>query len=417
MTILALGINHKTAPVALREKVAFAPELMTEALSNLAKQTAINEAVIVSTCNRTELYCNSSEKNYEPLIEWLANFHHVDKQELASHTYCYQDTDAISHLMRVACGLDSLVLGEPQILGQIKQSFRQAKAADTVSMLFEKLFQKTFSVAKLVRTETDIGASAVSVAFASVNLAKHIFGSLTPVKVLLVGAGETIELVAKHLTEQGASNITVANRTIARAESLAKLFDATVISLGQVPEVLAEADVVISSTASTLPIIGKGMVEQAIKKRKYKPMFFVDLAVPRDIEGQVSEIDEAFLYTVDDLQSIVAQNVASREKAAEEAEQIVQNKSEEFDRWTKSLNSIDIIKDYRQQCDQIKLELVERASNQLASGVDVDVVIVELANKLTNRLMHAPTTAIKDAAQNGAVDKLTVLKSILGIEK
>ena len=416
MTILALGINHKTASVELREKVAFAPELMTEALSHMSNHIDIDEAVIVSTCNRTELYCNSSEVNSESLIQWLADFHHVDKAELSQNIYQYQGNDAVKHLMRVACGLDSLVLGEPQILGQIKQSYRQAKAAESVSALFEKLFQRTFSVAKQVRTETEIGASAVSVAFASVNLAKHIFGSLDSVKVLLVGAGETIELVARHIKEQGASQLTVANRTIARAEALAQEFGAHVISLGQVPEALADADIVISSTASTLPIIGKGMVEDALKQRKYKPMFFVDLAVPRDIEGQVAELDDAFLYTVDDLQSIVAQNVAAREKAASEAEQIVAEKSDEFTSWVRSLNSVDIIKNYRQQCEDIKVELLEKALAQLESGTNADVVVKELANKLGNKLIHAPTAAIKKAAEAGAVEELTMLKDVLGIE-
>lgn len=417
MTILALGINHKTATVELREKVAFAPELITEALSNLSQQSTISEAVIVSTCNRTELYCNSSHENSELLIEWLADFHHLDKATLQSHIYSYHDEDAIKHLMRVSSGLDSLVLGEPQILGQIKQSYRQAKSASAVSALFERLFQRTFSVAKQVRTETEIGASAVSVAYASVNLAKHIFGSLSPVKVLLVGAGETIELVARHIHEQGATDLTVANRTIARAEQLAEQFGANVISLGQVPSKLADADIVISSTASTLPIIGKGVVEEALKQRKFKPMFFVDLAVPRDIEAQVSELNEAFLYTVDDLQSIVAQNVAAREKAAAEAEQIIDLKSTEFSTWMRSLNSVDIIKDYRQQCDDVKSELLEKAFTQLSSGSNPELVVKELANKLSNRLMHAPTSAIKKAAETGKVEELSLLKDVLGIEE
>ncbi len=417
MTIVALGINHKTASVELREKVAFSPEQLSEALQQLSDHDQFNEAVIVSTCNRTEIYCSLAQQNSQILLQWLASFHGLDEQELSKNVYCYQDNEAINHLMRVSCGLDSLVLGEPQILGQIKQAYNSAKNHNSVDVVFDRLFQKTFSVAKQVRTETDIGASAVSVAYAAVNLAKHIYGKLDKTKVLLIGAGETIELVAKHLYQNEPQQITVANRTIERARSLAQDVSADVIALAQLPERLHQADIVISSTASTLPIIGKGVVEQALKQRRNKPMLFIDIAVPRDIESQVGELDAAYLYSVDDLQAIVSENIASREQAAEEAQKIISHRSAEFAMWMRSLDSVDLIRSYRQDVHDIKSELVDKAISQLTTGKDAEKVILELANKLTNRLMHAPTRAIQDAAKKGEVDQLSQLKKMLGIDQ
>ena len=375
MTIIALGINHKTASVELREKVAFSPEQISEALQQLSGHADFNEAVIVSTCNRTEVYCSLAQQNSQTLLQWLASFHGLDEHELSKNIYCHEDSAAINHLMRVACGLDSLVLGEPQILGQIKQAYNSAKTHDAVGVTFDRLFQKTFSVAKEVRTETNIGASAVSVAFAAVNLAKHIYGKLDKTKVLLIGAGETIELVAKHLYQNEPQKITVANRTIERARSLADEVSADVIALAQLPERLHQADIVISSTASTLPIIGKGVVEQALKQRRYKPMLFIDIAVPRDIESQVGELDDAYLYSVDDLQAIVSENMAAREQAAEQAQIIISERTKEFFMWLRSLDSVDLIRHYRNDVQTTKAELVDRALSQLNTGKDAEKVI------------------------------------------
>ncbi|MEC8207449.1 MAG: glutamyl-tRNA reductase [Pseudomonadota bacterium] len=417
MTIVALGINHKTASVELREKVAFSPEQMSEALQQLSGHAHFNEAVIVSTCNRTEIYCSLAERNSQTLLHWLASFHGLDEQELSNNIYYHEGTEAINHLMRVSCGLDSLVLGEPQILGQIKQAYHNAKTHDAIGVTFDRLFQKTFSVAKQVRTETDIGASAVSVAYAAVNLAKHIYGKLDKTNVLLIGAGETIELVAKHLYQNNPQKITVANRTIERAKTLASDVNADVIALAQLPERLHDADIVISSTASTLPIIGKGVVEQALKKRRHKPMLFIDIAVPRDIESQVGELDAAYLYSVDDLQAIVSENIAAREQAAEQAQAIIRSRTDEFAMWLRSLDSVDLIRHYRNDVQDIKSELVEKALSQLQAGKEAEKVILELANKLTNRLMHAPTRAIQDAAKKGEAAELSQLKKMLGIDQ
>ncbi|WP_337842674.1 glutamyl-tRNA reductase [Rheinheimera sp.] len=413
--MFALGINHKTAPVALREQVAFAPEQILDALRELTSLTQVSDAVILSTCNRTELYFNGSPEQSKQVIRWLSEFHQLDSSELNQHLYLYQGEQASSHLMRVACGLDSLVLGEPQILGQVKQAYSQSRQAGTINPQFERLFQKTFSVAKQVRTETDIGASAVSVAFAAVSLARQIFGQLGKVKVLLIGAGETIELVAKHLLEQGAEKMTVANRSYDRAAALAAQFGGDVVSLSQVPNALANADVVISSTASTLPIVGKGMVEQALKKRRHKPMFFVDLAVPRDIEEQVAELEDAYLYTVDDLQSIVAQNLQNRQEAAAQAEQMIQAGVLEFSQWLALHGQLDWVKNYRDKGEAVRDELTAKALKQLAAGQDPEKVVTELAGKLTNRLMHAPTKALRQLLQDEQPQQQTLIHSLLDL--
>ena len=397
MTLTALGINHKTAPVALREKVAFTPDSLVSALASLKQIDGIEESVIVSTCNRTEVYVKGAGEA-ALLLDWLSAFHDVKREDIEQNSYLYQQEDEVKHVMRVASGLDSLILGEPQILGQIKQAFSDAKHSGTVGAEFERLFQHTFSVAKKVRSETEIGANAVSVAFAAVQLAKHIFSALPKRSVLLVGAGETIELVAQHLKEQGVQRLAVANRTVARAENLAANLGADVLTLSQLPEHLHDFDIVISSTASQLPLIGKGMVEKALKQRRNMPMFLVDLAVPRDIESQVNELGDAYLYTVDDLQHIVEQNLASREMAAQDAEKIIDDQASVFLSWKQAQHSIDLVRQYRQKGMASRDELVARAMNQLSEGRNAEDVVQELAYKLTNALMHGPTRVLRDAA-------------------
>lgn len=408
MSLVIIGINHKTATVDLREKVAFSPDRIHDAMKSLASRTRTGEAVIVSTCNRTELYCNNAEK--EDIIEWLEDYHGLDHSDLMPCIYAYEEQVAVKHLMRVASGLDSLVLGEPQILGQVKQAFVKAKEAGTIALTIDRLFQNTFSVAKKVRTDTEIGAAAVSVAFAAVSMAKHIFSSLSTTKVLLIGAGETIELVAKHLKDNGVASMVVANRTIERAQAMCEEFNATAITLEQIPDFLPKADIVISSTASPLPILGKGMVEKALKQRRHQPMLLVDIAVPRDIEAEVGELDDAFLYTVDDLHSIIEQNMASRKEAAEQAELITEDQSHLFMEWIRSLESVDSIREYRSQSLAIKDELVERALNKLSQGSDSEQVILELANRLTNRLIHSPTQALTSASRQGDLNTLGPIK-------
>ncbi|MBR9729467.1 glutamyl-tRNA reductase [Shewanella intestini] len=415
MSLVVIGINHKTATVDLREKVAFSPDRIHEAMKSLASRSSTGEAVIVSTCNRTELYCNNVKA--DEIIAWLEEYHDLDHEALVPCIYAYEGHIAVKHLMRVASGLDSLVLGEPQILGQVKQAFVKAKEAGTISLTIDRLFQTVFSVAKKVRTETDIGAAAVSVAFAAVSMAKHIFSSLKTTKVLLIGAGETIELVAKHLKDQEVDSMVVANRTIERAEAMCEEFNATAITLQDIPDYLPKADIVISSTASPLPILGKGMVEKAMKQRRHQPMLLVDIAVPRDIEAEVGELDDAFLYTVDDLHSIIEQNMASRKEAAEQAELIAEEQAHVFIEWVRSLASVDSIREYRSQSVTIKDELVERALNKINQGSNSEQVILELANKLTNRLIHAPTQALTSASRQGDLNTLGQLRVALGLDK
>jgi glutamyl-tRNA reductase len=378
------------------------------------------EAAILSTCNRTELYLVQDGNmilTQERVLRWLEQHHNVPASILTPSLYWHTDQFAVNHIMRVACGLDSLVLGEPQILGQMKQAYSQAKAAGSMAMIMERLFQRAFGVAKQVRTETDIGTSAVSVAFAAVNLAKHIFANLEQANVLLVGAGETIELVAKHLYENKVGHITVANRTISRAELMAKRIGAKSITLAQIPEEMVDADIVITSTGSTLPLIGKGMVEHALSKRKHRPVFMVDLAIPRDVEEQVADLDDVFLYTVDDLQSIIAKNMENRRQAAVEAETIVSSKSIDFMSWLRGLNTQDTVISYRNQCIVERDLLIEKALQQLGADKSAESVVAELATKLTNKFMHAPTSAIQTAAQGGELDKIVYLRDIFNLDK
>lgn len=417
MSLLSIGINHNSASVDLREKVAFSPEKLISALKELSINDNIYSGVILSTCNRTELYCDIKDGlGAGTVIEWLTRFHAVPIEELMSSIYVHEEQAAVKHLMRVSCGLDSLVLGEPQILGQVKQAFAAAREYGAVEGTTEKLFQKVFSVAKRVRTDTDIGGNAVSVAYAACTLARQIFESLADSTVLLVGAGETIELVAKHLAESGTKKLIVANRTRERAQALAGEYDAQVITLPEIPQYLSQADIVISSTASPLPIIGKGMVETALKSRRNQPMLFVDIAVPRDIESQVGDLNDAYLYTVDDLQGIVEQNMEQRKVEAIQAEVIVSEESSEFMRWMRSRQAVDSIRKYREQSDVVRSELLNKSLQALVSGADPQKILIELSNKLTNKLIHAPTQAMQDAAKNGDPEKLSVIRASIGLD-
>ncbi len=405
MTIFALGVNHKTASVALREQVAFTPEQLHQALPALREQTGVAEAVILSTCNRTELYCHGATST-DMLLGWLAGYHRIPLEQLREHCYAYEDDAAIEHLMAVASGLDSLVLGEPQILGQVKQAYQFARNQSSVGAVMDRLFQSTFRVAKTVRSETKVGENAVSVAFAAVNLARQIFAELPQSRVLLVGAGDTAELVAQHLTEQGVTQLMVANRTLERAQTVAARFRGHAHTLGELPELLPQADIVISSTASPLPIIGKGLIEKALRDRKRQPILLIDLAVPRDIEEQVNELDSAYLYTVDDLQGIITENLRNREEAAEEAKVIIAEHAEAFTAWLRQLDHVEVIRDYRQRIQQMAQEQLQRAHNQLAAGKEAEAVLQELTQRLTNQFLHQPTRLMREAGAAG--DDLTL---------
>ncbi|WP_311751978.1 glutamyl-tRNA reductase [Proteus columbae] len=417
MTLLALGINHKTAPVALREKVSFSPDTMGDALNNLLQQPAVRGGVVLSTCNRTELYLSMEDKenSHEQLIRWLCQYHQIEPNELKSSVYWHQDNKAVSHLMRVASGLDSLVLGEPQILGQVKKAFADSQSYHSLSSELERLFQKSFSVAKRVRTETQIGANAVSVAFAACTLARQIFESLSSLTILLVGAGETIELVARHLREHQVKKIIIANRTKERAQRLANEVDAEVITLSEIDECLSQADIVISSTASPLPIIGKGMVERALKKRRNQPMLLVDIAVPRDIEQDVEKLNNVYLYSVDDLEAIIQHNREQRQAAAIQAEHIVQQESGQFMDWLRAQGAVGAIREYRDSAEMLRAEMTEKAITLIQNGADAEKVIQQLSHQLMNRLIHTPTKSLQQAASDGDIERLNLLRESLGI--
>ncbi len=416
MPFIALGINHKTAPVDIRERVAFAPDSIQEALRALAAHPAVHEAALLSTCNRTELYCNLEHMDSACVMEWLCHCHKLQIADIEPYIYLHTEQDAVDHVLRVACGLDSMILGEPQILGQMKSAYKTAIEAGTVGMLLGRLFQHTFLVAKQVRTDTAIGASPVSVAFAAVSLAKQIFGDLSGHTALLIGAGETIELTARHLHESKIGRIIVANRTVERAHALASEFNGYAIALAELPAHLAEADIVISSTASQLPILGKGSVESALKVRKHRPMFMVDIAVPRDIEPEVSELNDVYLYTVDDLQEVIQENLKSRQEAAKQAEEIVSAQVINFMGWLQSLSAVTTIRAYRSIAERTRDAELENARRLLAQGRDPEQVLHLFARALTNKLIHTPSLQMKQAGFQGRLELLQAARELFDLK-
>ncbi|MGZ5531998.1 MAG: glutamyl-tRNA reductase [Methylomonas sp.] len=412
MTLLAVGINYNTAPVAIRERLAFPADILDNTLKNLWNVKEISEAAILSTCNRTEFYYQADSDDQTALVDWIADTKKIKPVEFTPYLYSYKDSQSIRHMFRVACGLDSMILGEPQILGQMKTAYHAANQAGTLGKNLSKLFQHTFSAAKKVRTDTAIGSSPVSVAFAAVQLAQQIFDKLSEQTALLIGAGETIELTARHLYQHGIGRIIIANRTYDKAHALATQFNGYAIALSELPDHLAEADIVVSSTASQLPILGKGRVESAIKKRKHKPMFMVDLAVPRDIEAEVEQLSDVYLYTVDDLQNTVSQNMDSRRRAAEQAEEIIDTQVEHFLAWLRSQGAQETIRDYRNKAELIRDEALQKALAQFKNGAPADEVLQRLAHTLTNNLIHTPCTQLRDAGANERHDLIAASREI-----
>ena len=392
--LFTLGLNHQTAPLAVRERVVFHVERLHEALAELKRGLA-REAAILSTCNRTEVYVSADEKPDE-LARWLAGYHRLAPGDLQPYLYTLPHERAVRHAFRVASGLDSMVIGEPQILGQMKQAARAAESAGTLGSLLHRLFQRSFAVAKQVRSTTRIGAASVSMAAAAVKLAARIFPSLRDQSVLLIGAGDMIELTATHFAAQAPARITVANRTLERAERLAARFNAQPIELRSLGERLHEYDIVVSCTASSLPILGKGLVERALRARRRRPMFMVDLAVPRDIEQEAGELDDVFLYTVDDLAGIVNANFDARRSALEQAEAIIETQVGHFMHWMRLREGVPLIRALRDEADAARREELERALKALERGENAAQVLEALSRKLTNKLMHGPTQALTE---------------------
>jgi glutamyl-tRNA reductase len=412
MPLLAIGLNHTTAPVSIRERVTFGPDIIVAALRGLSELPGVHEAVILSTCNRTEIYCHADDAAYEQTREWLAGFHGLSIEDIAPYLYVHEGSKVIDHLLCVSSGLDSLVLGEPQILGQVKLAFQTARDAGRTGKMLTRLFQHAFATAKQVRTDTAIGDSPVSVAFAAVSLARQIFADLSQQSALLIGAGETVELAARHLAQNGIGRIIVANRTLARAQELAHQFDAAAISLTEISSHLADADIVIASTASPVPILGKGAVESALKRRRHQPMFMVDIAVPRDIEAEVADLEDVYLYTVDDLDEVIQGNLRSRQEAAEQAREIIEFQVAEFLAWMRSLDAVGLIQDYRQQANQIRDEVLAKAQRMVQSGKPADEALDFLAQTLTNKLLHTPSAQLREAGSNGRHELLDAANAL-----
>jgi len=421
VNLIALGISHNSAALEVRERVAFAPEQVGEALVDACEQAAVDEVVILSTCNRTELYAivpedsNLGDKSLE-LIDWIANYHHLSARELRDCAYHHEGEQALRHLVQVASGLDSMVLGEPQIFGQLKSAYVVATEAGTVGSELGRLFPRIFSIAKRVRTDTAIGENPVSVAYAAVDLAGHIFSDLSQCNALLVGAGETIELVARHLIGAGVSRIVIANRTLGRARELAQKFGAEAVLLAEIPQQLADADIVITSTASQLPILGKGAVEHALKVRKHRPYLMIDIAVPRDIESQVAELPDVYLYSVDDLREIIDQNLRSRSSEARKADLLIDEGVRLYMEEVRSLAAVDTVKEYRSMAEQFRERELQRAQRALARGDDPRQILAQLSRAITNKLIHAPTAGLKQASVDGRHDLINSARKLLGLE-
>lgn len=410
MPLFAFGLNHQTAPLDVRERVVFHAEQVTQALRDLVDRRPVSEAAIISTCNRTEVYCTTAEPR--TAIDWMADYHRMKPSQIQPYLYELPQARAVKHAFRVASGLDSMVLGEPQILGQFKGAVRSAEEAGTLGWMLNKLFQRTFSVAKTVRSETDIGASTVSMAAAAVRLAERIYPSIGEQSMLFIGAGEMIELSATHFAAHHPRKMTFANRTQARAQQLADRFFGHVIPLNDIGAQLPLYDIVVSCTASPLPIIGKGLMESALKVRKHRPMLMFDLAVPRDIETEVAALDDAFLYTVDDLGQIAREGMDQRQNAVAQAEVIIENQVSDFLHWLDNRELVPTIRALRDTAERARRHELERAQRSLAKGVDPQQVIDELSRALTNKFMHPPSHALNHAAEDER-DELSALISRL----
>lgn len=394
--MLAIGLNHKSAPIALREQLSFSAENTPLALRDLVGVEAVNEALILSTCNRTEVYCAGSDE--VAVRNWMARYHHLSPDSLSPHLYCYRAHEAVRHVMQVASGLDSMMLGEPQIFGQLKQAYTLARDAGTIGDVLGRLFPTVFSVTKQVRTDTEIGASPVSIAYAAVHHAKRIFTSFEQHPVLLIGAGDTIEMVAMHFYNQGARRIIVANRSLERAEAVAKKVHGHWIRIADVPAYLKEVDIVVTATASQLPILGKGALESALKVRKRRPIFIVDLAMPRDVEPEVGELEDIYLYNIDDLIHFVDQNLKCREGAAEKAKEMIMMAAAHFMREWRGQDALLTVRDYREKLEKLRDAALEEALLQLKRGQCPQQVMTLLSRNLTNKIMHSPTLHLRQAA-------------------
>lgn len=406
MVFVACGLNHKTAPINVREKVALPPAMQDSLLHSLLNLPEVNEAAILSTCNRTEIYCDTDDPQI--LSSWLAHEHQLAPELLSPFIYTHEGHQGIKHTLRVASGLDSMMIGEPQILGQMKQAYQQACRLGTVKTQLRPVFEYIFSASKRIRTRSGIGTNPVSIAYAAVQLIGQLFSNYKSLNVFLIGSGETASLVAKYLHQQGVHRFMVASRTLENAQKLAHTFNGKTLSIGDIPQYLSHADVVISATACPLPFINKSLVEHALEQRNHTPMFFLDLAVPRDIESNVGELEQVHLYNVDDLQIMIEKGMDERRHAALQAEQLIESELDNYIRWHRSLRAKDVICDYRNQMQDLAQLELQRAIKKLSAGQNQQTVLNEFSERLVNKLTHNPTTGLRQIAWDGREDLLAL---------
>lgn len=417
MTLLTVGLNHNTAPLAVRETVAFPPAQCRDALARLVRLPQVTEGAILSTCNRTEMYTVSRDDDDEALRRWLCGQHGLDAAGLAPHFYVYRNRDSIRHTLRVAAGLDSMILGEPQILGQMKEAFRQAREARSAGPLLTRLFEHSFAVAKNVRSETGIGANPVSVAYAGVGLARQIFSDFGETTAMMIGAGDTIDLTARHLSRAGLRRLIFANRDLERAQALAHRFQGYAIPLEDIDVHLAEADIVVTATAAPAYVVSLKTVREAVRERRRKPMFMLDLAVPRDVEPAVGELEDIYLYTVDDLQGVIRENLSSRRQAALLADSIIDTRIDEFYAWLESRAAADTIRELRREAGDRSEEVLTKAQRMLAAGKDPEEVMAFITHTLTKKLIHDPTAALRHARGDEQRQLLDTVRRLYRLDK
>ncbi|MCX7071398.1 MAG: glutamyl-tRNA reductase [Gammaproteobacteria bacterium] len=397
MALLTLGLSHHSAPVETRERLAFTAAEIPDALARLRALPGVTEAAILSTCNRTEIFAVAAPEDESRLLDWWQRERQAPVGAVEKHAYVLRDRGTVRHSLRVASGLDSMVLGEPQILGQMKTAFAQAQGVKALGPVLSRLFQHSFSVAKLVRSETEIGAHPVSIAYAAVQMASHIFTDLRDQSVLLIGAGETIQLLARHLKTHGVGRIVVANRSLEKAQLLANTLGGYAIGLNEIATHLPDSDVVISCTAARGFILGREPVAKAIGRRRRKPVLMIDLAIPRDLDPAIAGLEDVYLYTLDDLKAVIAGNMKQRENAARQAEALVEDQATHFEKWLESRDAGVTIRRLREQARLSRDEVLDKAARKLASGESPEAVMAFVADTLTNKLLHAPSKALRSA--------------------
>ncbi|MGI9205336.1 MAG: glutamyl-tRNA reductase [Woeseiaceae bacterium] len=415
MPLHILGLNHNTAPVEIREQVVFSGDEIDRALATIAALDGVSEVVLLSTCNRTEIYVDATDAGLNELRQWLCADQALDDTASAA-LFTLDKEDAIRHLFRVACGLDSMVLGEPQILGQLKDAFRQSEKQKTTRKKLNRLFHHSFSVAKKVRTDTEIGASPVSVAYAAVNLADQFFAGFSQHTALLIGAGVTMELVAKHLDRKGIGRLFVANRDLGRAQNLATQFDGFALPLSELEGTLPEADILISSTASSEPVVTLTQMSAAIKARRRKPVFAVDIAVPRDLDPEISELDDVYLYTIDDLDKVIVEGQNSREAAAVDANRILDDETRRYLSIERSKEVAPIITALRDHGDELRDQVLAQAKRRLAKGSDTEEVLEYVTSSLLKKLLHQPSVRLREAGEESDQEFIDTIRELFGLE-